>query len=237
MADSSPLVSVVIPVHDGERYLAEAIESVLAQTHPVLEVIVADDGSRDRSLEIARGFGERVRCLEAERSGPGPARNRGIAAAGGEYLAFLDCDDRWHPEKLERQLRLLADTEAEIAFAMARQFISPELPPGQAARFDVPAEPQAARQVGAMLIAREDFDRVGPFSAERMGEFMEWLLRAREAGLRETVAAEVLLERRVHPAGHSLSERPQIGQYAQILKHSLDRRRTGRTDAGEQPPR
>ena len=236
MADSRPLVSVVIPVHDGERYLAEAIESVLAQTQTDVEIIVSDDGSRDGSLEIARGFGERVRCLEHERSGPGPARNRGVAAARGEYLAFLDCDDRWHPEKLERQLRLLAAPEAELAFAMARQFISPELSSEQAARFEVPAEPQVARQVGTMLIAREDFDCVGPFSAERMGEFMEWLLRAREAGLGEIVADAVLLERRVHPAGHSLSGRPQMGQYAQILKHSLDRRRAG-TGSGKQPPR
>jgi glycosyltransferase involved in cell wall biosynthesis len=234
MADPRPLVSVVIPVHNGEPYLAEAIESVLAQTHKDVEIIVSDDGSRDRSLEIARGFGERVRCLEHEHSGAGPARNRGVAAAAGEHLAFLDCDDRWHPQKLERQLQLLASSGAEIAFALARQFVSPELSPEQAARFEIPAEPQAARQVGVMLTSRASFDRVGPFSGERMGEFMEWLLRAREAGLREVVADEVLLERRVHPAGHSISGRAQIGEYAEILKQALDRRRAA--GAGERGP-
>lgn len=234
MSDQAPLISAVIPVHDGERYLAEAIESVLAQTHPRIEVIVSDDGSADRSLEIARGFGDRVRCVSGPRGGPGPARNRGVeaASASGSYLAFLDADDRWHRQKLERQLRLLGDSGAEIAFAMARQFISPELSAEQAARFEVPAEPQAARQPGAMLIPRESFDRVGPFAGWRMGEFMEWLLRARELRLSEVLAGEVLLERRVHPGGHSLSGRPRINDYARILKRSLDRRRAG---TGESP--
>ena len=101
MADE--LVSVVIPVYNGERFLAQAIESVLGQTWREVEVIVVDDGSSDHSGEIARRFAP-VRCLRQDNAGQAAARNRGAAAATGRFLAFLDADDLWLADKLERQL-------------------------------------------------------------------------------------------------------------------------------------
>ena len=102
--DRAPLVTVVIPLYNGERFIAETIRSVLAQTMRDLEVVVVDDGSTDRGAEIVRSFGEPVRYLFQENAGVAAARNAGIAAARGEYIAFLDADDVWVPEKLERQL-------------------------------------------------------------------------------------------------------------------------------------
>ncbi len=90
-----PLVSVGIPVYNCERFLAEAIESVLAQTYRHVEVIVVDDGSVDHSADIAGNFGPRVRYCYQKNSGIGAARNRGLALASGELLAFLDADDCW----------------------------------------------------------------------------------------------------------------------------------------------
>jgi glycosyltransferase involved in cell wall biosynthesis len=101
-------VNVIIPCHNAARYLAEALASVLGQTHEATSAIVVDDGSTDATVAIARGFGERVTVLRQVKSGVSAARNRGIDAARGECIAFLDADDRWHPDKLSRQVAYLA---------------------------------------------------------------------------------------------------------------------------------
>ena len=101
-SDGGRRVSVMIGVYNGARYLGEAIESVLAQTHRDLELIVVDDGSDDGSGEIARGYEPRLRCVRQERGGMAAARNRAIQEATGSYFAFLDADDRFPPEKLDR---------------------------------------------------------------------------------------------------------------------------------------
>lgn len=103
--DSLPTYSVVIPSYNRAAYLTTAIESALGQTHPPLEVIVVDDGSTDESLKIARGFEKPVTVVEQENRGVSAARNRAMDLARGDWLAFLDADDMWEPEKLERQLR------------------------------------------------------------------------------------------------------------------------------------
>lgn len=102
-------VSVVIPVYNLERYLAEAVESVLAQTHTDFEIILVDDGSTDRSREIMAGFerkyGDRIVCRYQEHRGASAARNSGVETARGDWVAFLDGDDLWKPDKLKIQLR------------------------------------------------------------------------------------------------------------------------------------
>jgi glycosyltransferase involved in cell wall biosynthesis len=99
-------VSVVIPCYNGSLYLVETLRSVLDQTHPPLEVIVVDDGSTDGSAEVARAVDPRVHVLQQANEGESVARNRGIEAAKGEWIAFCDADDVWRPPKLERQLEL-----------------------------------------------------------------------------------------------------------------------------------
>ncbi len=101
----APLVSAIIPVHNGERFLGDAIRSVLDQTYDAVECVVVDDGSTDRSASVAASFGERVRVLRKPHGGVASARNAGVAATSGPLVAFLDADDIWLPEKLERQVR------------------------------------------------------------------------------------------------------------------------------------
>ncbi|MEW4527080.1 glycosyltransferase family 2 protein [Maioricimonas sp. JC845] len=101
-----PTVSVVIPCYNGEAFIGEAIRSVLDQTHAPLEVIVIDDGSTDRSATRAAEFGTPVRVISQENQGESVARNRGIDEAHGEWVAFLDADDLWEPQKLEIQLQV-----------------------------------------------------------------------------------------------------------------------------------
>jgi glycosyltransferase involved in cell wall biosynthesis len=97
-------VSVVIPCYNGARFLREALESALRQTHAPLEVIVVDDGSTDDSVGIAEAVGSPVRVIQQAHGGESVARNRGIEEARGDWIGFLDADDLWEPTKLERQL-------------------------------------------------------------------------------------------------------------------------------------
>lgn len=101
---SLPLVSIIIPCYNGERFVAEAIESALAQTYPHKEVIVIDDGSTDNSLDVIKSFGDKIRWETGPNRGGCAARNRGIELARGELIQFLDADDILHPQKLERQV-------------------------------------------------------------------------------------------------------------------------------------
>jgi glycosyltransferase involved in cell wall biosynthesis len=117
-----PLVSVVIPLYQTERYIAQTLASVCAQTFTDFEVIVVDDGSSDNGPAIARGTGDaRVRVVTQANRGLAGARNTGIRESCGEFIAFLDADDLWHPEKLARHVALLeADPLVGISFSASR---------------------------------------------------------------------------------------------------------------------
>ena len=110
-------VSVVIPTYNCERYIAQTLESVLAQSLPPLEVLVVDDGSTDATAQIARSFGEPVRVIQQRNQGVCQARNRGFEASRGTFVCFLDHDDYWFPWKLARQVEALeANPVAGVAY-------------------------------------------------------------------------------------------------------------------------
>ena len=109
-------VSVIIPLYNKAPYVRRALDSVAAQTFTDFEVIVVDDGSTDGGAELVAAYGDsRVRLLRQANAGPGAARNRGIAEARGDILAFLDADDVWLPVFLEESMRLLDRYGAEVA--------------------------------------------------------------------------------------------------------------------------
>lgn len=104
----NPLVSVIIPCFNLAKYLPEAIESVLMQTYRPLEIIVVDDGSTDDTSDVARRYGDRgVKLIRQENKGLAAARNAGLKVASGEYLALLDADDTFLPEKMQRQVEYM----------------------------------------------------------------------------------------------------------------------------------
>lgn len=131
-------VSVVVPCYNAERFIAETIQSVLQQSVLPIEILIIDDGSTDDSRRIAETFGDPVRVIVQENQGESVARNRGIDEARGEWIAFLDADDLWESNKLQRQLKVMsADRGAKFCFTGYRLFGSVErvapVPEAQAA--------------------------------------------------------------------------------------------------------
>jgi glycosyltransferase involved in cell wall biosynthesis len=132
-------VSTLMTAHNGESYIAQALDSVLTQTRGSDEVIVIDDGSTDKTPEILRSHLNQIRVIRQGNMGPARALNVAIAAAKGDALAFLDCDDLWMPEKLRLQCGALsADKELEAVFGFMAQFASPDLEPEAARQFILP---------------------------------------------------------------------------------------------------
>jgi glycosyltransferase involved in cell wall biosynthesis len=116
-------VSVVIPTYNYGCFISEAIESVLAQTYQIDEIIVVDDGSTDGTESLVRAFGESVRYVKQQNAGVGAARNRGVENASGDLIAFLDADDMWLPEKIEKQVaKFSADSELGLVHCGMREF-------------------------------------------------------------------------------------------------------------------
>ena len=120
----SQTISVVIPNYNYGRFIAETIEGVLAQTHPIHEIIVVDDGSTDDSIEVLKKFGERVSVIEQRNQGVGAARNTGARKSSGEFIAFLDADDVWLPNKIAAQMKVFADETVGLVSCGMREFNS-----------------------------------------------------------------------------------------------------------------
>jgi len=231
-----PLVSVVIPAYNAERFLGEAIESVLAQTYSPVELIVVDDGSTDSTAEVAAAYGEAT-VISQENSGPSAARNRGAAAAGGEFLAFHDSDDAMTPDKLAVQAGHLLDNPG-VGCVLAEQDLLVE--PGAELPFWVegtkvptlmpPRPPELADEPMVhpmtMVVRRETFQQVGGFDESmRAAEDFDWMLRVSEEGVEIARLPNVLLRRRVHAA--SLTQDAAAGRAGlfRAFKGRIDRQR------------
>lgn len=226
---SRPLVSVIIPVYNGEAHIAAALESVLTQDVESLEVIVIDDGSTDGSARIAKSYGPRVKYhYQPNRDlGVSAARNKAVSLAEGEYLSFLDADDVWADGKLRLQVEALEeDPELDMVFGVVQQFYSPEMTEEQRAQVRYTNEVIPGYIAGTMLISREAFDRVGPFATTfRVGEFIDWYAKAKDCGLKERMLPEILLSRRIHDNNMGIRDRDHQHDYLHVLKASLNRRR------------
>ena len=222
----APLVSCVIPVHDGERYLAETLDSVLAQSHAPLEVIVVDDGSTDRTVGVARAHSVRAKVVSQPQAGHAAARNRGVRETTGAFIAFVDADDLWHPAKLAMQFSTFNDRpELGIVFTHLENFLSPDV----ATEAAVPIDPgPVPGYTSVTMLARRDvFAKVGPLDESLAhGNDRAWFCRAAEAGIAMAMLPDVLVRRRLHGANRSARHAARSrAEYLRILKRSLDRRR------------
>ncbi len=233
-----PQVSVVMPVYNGEKYLAEAIESILAQTFTDFELIIVDDGSTDSSAEIVRSYESRdgrIRFLQLERNmGACIARNRGSAAARGDYIAFMDCDDVSLPTRLEKQARFLHENTEIGVVGICSKVTNHDL---TTVRFTKNVPRQHALIVlnifmgavsllgGCIMIRHRPLRAVGGWNEGlRYGEesdlFVRLLLQTR---IRFANLSEVLYIQRIHDSNKSShSVRVADGENSVYLRRSLN---------------
>ena len=222
-------ISVILPVWNGEKYLAEAIESVLGQDYPDIELIVIDDGSTDNTQKIIERYRNQILSFAQENRGLGASRNLGIARSSGSYLAFLDHDDRWVNRKLSVQMEamLASDAQDPLIFSHVQQFICPSLSEEEKKRLSVNLSILPAYFAGTLLMSKKRFHQIGPFVEQKqLGEFVEWYLRALELKIPIQMLKDLTLHRRVH--AHNMGRQKELYQrtdYLRILKASLDRRR------------
>jgi len=219
-------ISVIIPTFNGERFIAETLRSVLAQSLSPDEVIVVDDGSTDGTARLVAGLRLPVRLVGNSRCGPAGARNRGIEEALGEFIAFVDHDDLWHEDKLALQMDAFRENpRLDVCVTHIQRF-----------RQDSPAEqieflerPVPGYLTVTMLARRDRFREVGPLNTSlNYSDSAEWFLRARNHDLRVRLLPDVLTYHRSH--GENLSERSADRAQSEFLR--LARLQMKRTASG-----
>ena len=175
----NPLVSVIIPVYNGEKYLVQAIESVINEAYRPVEIIVIDDGSSDNTAKIIGQYGE-IQYIYQSHRGVAAARNRGIVESGGEVIAFLDSDDFWPSGRLAAAVEYFLQYP-DIGYVLGKQviFVEPgcRIPPWM--RQEWLEEPQDASNTGVLVVRKETFERVGMFNEDTWGGFLIWSMGTR----------------------------------------------------------
>lgn len=186
-ATSEPLVSVIIPVFQGEAFIEGAVRSALAQTHRALEVWVVDDGSTDGTMErLATIDDPRLHVIRQPNAGTAAARNNALARSNGRYVAFLDCDDRWFPAKIAIELAALSRaTKPAIAYSShyavddaGRLLHLAPVRHHEGSAFDLLIDGEDFLMPSLCLFDRRIFNEIGTFQADRYHEDHEFILRA-----------------------------------------------------------
>jgi glycosyltransferase involved in cell wall biosynthesis len=237
MRSGGDVVSVIIPVYNGERFLAEAIDSVFAQDYRPIEVIVVDDGSDDRSAEIARSYDD-VMVLSQVNSGLAAARNAGIAVASGAFIAFLDADDVMLPSNLRIQVDYIHDhPEVGCTLGAWENFGAPaddewqvDPPPRPDGAVDVASQEALVHLRGggigiALVVRRTALDVVGHFDTSfDFAEDLDWLFRLRESGVRAVILPDIVGHRRLHASNMTKDRSAAVAGWLRFLKAAAGRR-------------
>ena len=225
---SGQLVSVVVASYNGERFLAETLESVFAQDYDPFEVVFVDDGSSDGTAEIARSFP--LRYVYQENRGLPAARNAGVALATGELVAFVDDDDLWPRTKLSVQANYLANHE-DVGCVLGRNewIVEDGVEPPRLERDPIFHE-LGGIQLVTMMIRRRTFDEIGGFDASyRYAEDRDLFVRLREHGIEIAVLPDLVLYKRLHGSNMTMN-RPESHPLLRSLKEKLDRGREERSE-------
>jgi glycosyltransferase involved in cell wall biosynthesis len=220
------LVTAVLIVRNGERFLGQALDSVRAQTYRPIETIVVDGNSTDGTAALARARSD-VRVLTQHGAGIAAAYNTGIGAARGEYLAFLSHDDLWVPEKLALQVDVLrTQPQVQYTVGMLRYFLEPGCEPPRGMRRDLLQGIYVGRVMETLVARRTLFEEVGGFdSALRIANDVDWFARVQDLGVPGVVLRELLLHKRVHEANTSANETVNTAELLTVLGRSIVRRR------------
>lgn len=221
-----PMLSVIIPAYNAEQYLKEAVDSVRNQNwNGACELIVADDGSTDRTAELAAQLGCRV--VSRSNSGAAAARNAGIRQAAGELFFFLDADDVLMPGSFSALFAPMEKDPALMAvFGTYIDFISPDLSGEEAEKLRADGEERGGRLTGCALLKKEVFARVGLFDASlRTGETVEWMMRFRDAKEACLQTETLTLKRRLHRTNTGrVDPKGEMMSYAALLRKRMKKK-------------
>lgn len=231
-------VSAVIPLYNGARFIEEALSSIQCQRIPVAEILVIDDGSTDAGPDLARAHPAKPRVIRKENSGPSAARNFGIRHAASPFLAFLDQDDLWRPEKLELQFQAFSEDRNLMAcFGRVDYFWEdPDCDEARAFR-DHPRTNAAHGYVTTtMLVRREIYDIVG-FYDETLAhaDSIAWCATMRDMGVSYRMLDAVLLDHRMHATNLTRRRERAASEILSVLHQRRQAARTGavgKIDAG-----
>ncbi|MGE5042400.1 MAG: glycosyltransferase family 2 protein [Candidatus Levyibacteriota bacterium] len=220
-------VSIIIPTHNRSQFLMDVLESVSNQTKKPFEVIVVDDGSTDNTREAMLNSGYRAHYIQQENSGPAAARNRGIAAARGNILAFLDDDDLLLPHALELAVRRLenrASFQVGIVFGLIMRIKNVKRVKDKIVYEEIPPV-WPERMIGSAIIRKEVFNRVGLFDESlTLGQDIDWYMRAREKHIRFSFLNEITYLYRMHNNNRTNNKHESRKFMLKVLKKSLSRR-------------
>ena len=235
-----PLVSVIMPAYNAERYIAKSIQSVLDQTYGNWELVVVDDGSTDKTAEIVQRFAaneNRIKYIFQENSRLGKARNTGVENSSGSLIAFLDSDDLWVPEKLERQVGALLDTKADVIYSNVDIFFEPGSAPGPA-EFPIATGRIEGSQmfdllllenripVPSVLLKKEIFNTAGPFEESLPYHGCEdydlWLKLAAQGALFYGMPAKLVRYRR-HSMAMTHKESKVLKPMLRVVRRHIDK--------------
>lgn len=221
-----PLVSVIVTVSDGERYVSSALHSIIRQNYYPFEIIVIDGQSVDDTAAIARSF-RSVRYIYQTGSGLADGRNTGIEAAQGEFIAFLDSDDLWTPDKLDIQIDyLLQNPELQYVNAWVQLFVDREYTLRYRYTKKFLEQAHIARTPGTMVARKSVFDLVGLFSTDFSTACdVEWFARASACKTPMFIVPEVLLYKRIHDNNLSSNEIVNRREIMTMIRQLLMRQR------------
>ena len=227
-----PLISCIVPAYNGQRYIDATVSSIFAQSYRPLQVLVVDDGSSDRTAQVVGSLDHPIEVIRQANAGPAAACNRGLEAAKGELVAFLEQDDLWHPQKLSRQwARLQSRPELDYSVTLIRNFRDgqdPNSDHGGSEHGPKGMTPVPGYLCQTLLARRSTFEKVGGFDTRfRYSHATEWFARAQDRGAHGELLDEVLVFRRLHDDNTSLvNDDASRAEYLELVKHVLARRRS-----------
>ena len=221
----TPFISVIIAVRNGEKYIGDAIRSIISQQYEPIEIIVVDGKSEDSTVSIASSYRD-VRVISQTHLSLADARNIGVDSARGNLIAFLDSDDIWAPRKLATQVRYLQEHTEIIAVIALLSFFRDSGHKIDSRYIDRFEREWVGYTPGTLVVRKEDFLDIGYFyPTYSIGCDTDWFARVLDANIPLAIIPKVLLYKRVHDRNLSLNSKVCRNEVFSILRESLDRKR------------
>ncbi|MFT5112024.1 MAG: glycosyltransferase involved in cell wall biosynthesis [Parasphingorhabdus sp.] len=226
---SAPLVSCIVPVFNCEKYVLETLQSIDNQTYEKIEIIVVDDGSTDRTAQILQSINIDICYIKQANQGAAAARKTGVDRARGEFITFLDSDDLWRADKVEKQSNCFQKMpDMDICISHIKNFWQPELE-GERLNYEnhTISQPMPGYSWDTFMARLSIFSEVGEINAQVVHcDATEFFLRAQHAGVKIHVLEDVLVWRRLHEGNLSRQFRYESRkEYLSLVRQSLTRRR------------